>query len=51
MENDQCVYARSLIGRLNDLIQGSGNISAFEDVQSSNPTGAGNMFPNSSIRI
>lgn len=36
MDNDQCVYARSLLGRLNDLIEGSGNISAFEDVQTSN---------------
>lgn len=45
MENDECVYARSLLGRLNDLIEGSGNISAFEDIQTSNPL-ASNTYLN-----
>lgn len=38
MENDQCVYSRSILDRLNSLMQGSGNLSQFEDVQLSNPT-------------
>lgn len=38
MENDQCVYSKSILDRLNALPQGSGNLSAFEDVQSSTPS-------------
>jgi len=32
MENDQCVYARSILDRLNSIAQGSGGSSVFEDV-------------------
>lgn len=45
MEDDQCVYARSLLGRLNDLIEGSGNISSFEDIQTGNLS-ASNKYSN-----
>ena len=33
MENDNCVYARSILGRLNEILESSGSHSVFEDAQ------------------
>ena len=44
MENDNCVYARNILGRLNSIIQSSGSNSAFEDAQLSNSASVSGIF-------
>ena len=53
MQNDQCVYSRSLLDRLNAIMQGSGNLSQFQDMQMSNPTTSNlsNIMIDESLKI